>query len=430
MCEERIMMMKKLIKLELGVAEVEEFGINIRSKFKSSFYKNKTRQGDMITEEAVKGLMMLKLRDEKKFLSELLRDQREMRNKIHLELNKNSRPARKILKEFREESAKTRIECRTKYEEKINHLKRKYKESKEEKERRLPPDMEDLRELSIFDKERYNNIEVESYEVKVIGDVQLEENEKKVLKLHPKFAILPRLVEGGLDVDEELANSKLRMQLSKELEERRERKKRNELEKLVNGGVVMEEEKDMEEVIKDIEEEARGRQVFDPVLKQYDERRRRVTDLKECNRITLPKPLPATEEAKIEIRREIHKNIFDKYRAEHCDFKGNQKSNLSKEEQADLKYLEKKIKEKKLIVIKTDKSSRFAVCSEDTYLRMGRVHTSKDRKVDRGELIETEKLLNSHCVAWGKLWRSGDHHDHRGRMINSKKTSLENTADM
>ena len=291
MCEERIMMMKKLIKLELGVAEVEEFGINIRSKFKSSFYKNKTRQGDMITEEAVKGLMMLKLRDEKKFLSELLRDQREMRNKIHLELNKNSRPARKILKEFREESAKTRIECRTKYEEKINHLKRKYKESKEEKERRLPPDMEDLRELSIFDKERYNNIEVESYEVKVIGDVQLEENEKKVLKLHPKFAILPRLVEGGLDVDEELANSKLRMQLSKELEERRERKKRNELEKLVNGGVVMEEEKDMEEVIKDIEEEARGRQVFDPVLKKYDERRRRVTDLKECNRITLPKPL-------------------------------------------------------------------------------------------------------------------------------------------
>ena len=95
-----------------------------------------------------------------------------------------------------------------------------------------------------------------------------------------------------------------------------------------------------------------------------------------------------------------------------------------------MKSLEKKIKEKKLIVIKTDKSSRFAVCSEDAYLRMGRVHTSKDRKVDRGELIETEKLLNSHCVAWGKLWRSGDHHDHRGRMINSKKTSSENTADM
>ena len=54
-------------------------------------------------------------------------------------------------------------------------------------------------------------------------------------------------------------------------------------------------------------------------------------------------------------------NIFNKYRAENCDVKGNQKNNLSKVEQAGLKSLEKKIKERKLIVITTDKSLRFAV---------------------------------------------------------------------
>ena len=39
------------------------------------------------------------------------------------------------------------------------------------------------------------------------------------------------------------------------------------------------------------EEEARTRQIYDPGKKIFDDRNRRVTDLKECFRITLPKPL-------------------------------------------------------------------------------------------------------------------------------------------
>ena len=53
--------------------------------------------------------------------------------------------------------------------------------------------------------------------------------------------------------------------------------------------------------------------------------------------------------------------------------------------------------------VKTDKSSRFAVCSEEAYIRMGQVHTNKDKVIERRELIEIEKLLNAHCVAWSKL---------------------------
>ena len=70
-----------------------------------------------------------------------------------------------------------------------------------------------------------------------------------------------------------------------------------------------------------------------------------------------------------------------------------------------MKSLEKKVKERKVIIIKTDKSSRFAVCSEEAYIRMGEVHTSKDKIIEMSELIEIEKLLNAHCVAWSKLWR-------------------------
>ena len=203
--EERIQLMKRLIKLDLGVAEVEELGINIHSKFKSKNFKNRVEAGEMLSKEALKGVMLLKLRDEKKHLEELQKTQKDMRRKIEDQLKKNSRPARGILKEFREASAATRRECRKKYDEKIEHLKRKYRERN--KDEKLPEDMEDLSELRVFNEDRYDEIEKEKYDIKIIGDVELNEKELQILKLHPKFAILPKLVEGGLDIEEELANS-------------------------------------------------------------------------------------------------------------------------------------------------------------------------------------------------------------------------------
>merc|ERR1712121_594576 len=96
--------------------------------------------------------------------------------------------------------------------------------------------------------------------------------------------------------------------------------------------------------IEEIELEAKSRQVFNPMEKTYDERKRRVTDLRECNRVTLPKPLLEIEEAKIEIRRGLHTEIFNNYRKEHCTKDGRQRSNLTKEEEEGLRSLEKRIK--------------------------------------------------------------------------------------
>ena len=174
--------------------------------------------------------------------------------------------------------------------------------------------MKGLEELRIFDPKKYEEIKEEEYEVKIIGEIELSENEMKVLKLHPKSAILPRLFEGGLDLDEELANSKIRMQLSKELEEKKEKDKTEEYKELE----IEKTEKSEEDRLTEIEMESKTRQVFDPVGQVYDERKRRVTDLRECNRITLPKPLPEIMEAKIEVRRDFQKDIFEYYRRENC----------------------------------------------------------------------------------------------------------------
>ena len=54
--------------------------------------------------------------------------------------------------------------------------------------------------------------------------------------------------------------------------------------------------------------------MYDPERKEYDERRQRVTDMAECTRIHLPKPLKVTREAELEMRREAHGKISEKYR--------------------------------------------------------------------------------------------------------------------
>ena len=78
------------------------------------------------------------------------------------------------------------------------------------------------------------------------------------------------------------------------------------------------------------EEEARTRQIFCPLVKRYDERNRRVTDLVECSRVTLPKPISVEREAQIEMRRMIHEKIYQEFRREKCDENGDQEPNLSK----------------------------------------------------------------------------------------------------
>ena len=151
----------------------------------------------------------------------------------------------------------------------------------------------------------------------------------------------------------------------------------------------------------------------------YDDRKRRTTDLKECSRVTLPKPLKEKDEALIEIRRDVIGKIFTDHRDANCK-KDLQKSNLDKDELEGLESLLKKIQKKEVLVLKTDKSGKFYIVSQEEYRKMGAVHTSKDKLISMKEVEEIEKQLNGHSTFWCKMWRSGDTHGHKDRIIDSK----------
>ena len=56
--------------------------------------------------------------------------------------------------------------------------------------------------LSIFSNDKFKQIEVDDYEITVVGDVQLSSDEIKTLKLHPKFAIMASLDDNEIEFDD------------------------------------------------------------------------------------------------------------------------------------------------------------------------------------------------------------------------------------
>ena len=152
--------------------------------------------------------------------------------------------------------------------------------------------------------------------------------------------------------------------------------------------------------------------------------------MKECARITLPKPLSTQEEAMLETRKRSQKEIFKEYISKSTDKNSEQVSNLTKEEQEGLKSLRNRIQKREIIIMKTDKSLKFAVTTEEEYLKMGQEHTKNNREVNRQELIDIEETINGHTRAWTQIWSSGQDHNHTSRIMNSKITHSENIADL
>ena len=122
--------------------------------------------------------------------------------------------------------------------------------------------------------------------------------------------------------------------------------------------------------------------------------------------------------------------IFREYIAKNTNKKGDLKSNLTDEENEGLKSLQKRIAKGDLIVMKTDKSGKFAITTQEKYLEMGQDHVKSDKKITRAEVIEIEKTLNGHTRAWANIWQSGQDHKHFERIVSSKTTRSENVADL
>ena len=85
--------------------------------------------------------------------------------------------------------------------------------------------------------------------------------------------------------------------------------------------------------------------------------------------------------------------LEEECKKELCNGKEKQPSNITKSQQIGLKSLRKRVKDKSLIIMRTDKSNKFAVTTLENYLKMGEKHISTDREISLNEIAEREQNL-------------------------------------
>ena len=79
--------------------------------------------------------MKMQMRDEQRFIEELRKKKMKMKKDIGKQLIMNSRPFRGRMKELNKEANEERRELERKYVKKLNHLRDKYREEEEEREK-------------------------------------------------------------------------------------------------------------------------------------------------------------------------------------------------------------------------------------------------------------------------------------------------------
>ena len=424
-CEERNIFFGDLISLRLGTREVENF-ISKQERLRRGEGTGGMGEYEIasITErerEMVLKAMENKLADS---LAEGVKKRQELiklKQRLWWRLKKEEE-RRKMNNRIRDEVGRLRLDIRKDHKNQIREIRMDVK--KKERDLALPKELKRYSGAKVFSKDASKVFK--PGEVMGPVTVGMEENlldmdEVAVLKRGPKFCCRRVLCRERYLIEMEKCYCKIRWS---------ERDKDpNDKDDIKNE--TKEERVERERVEKAAEEEAiRNLLVFDQDAMEVDYRKKRATSCKHNTDVKLPGPLTPAQEQEIECRRVEWLKVFDDFMSEFTDEKGIQESNLTIQEARGLKKLQKRVKEGSLVVVKTDKSGRFAIMSMVEYERAGLVHTSKDVEVDLAFLQENQRRINGYISMLCKIFKIGEAHNHKDRVRSLKITLSLSVAPM
>ena len=204
-------LLRCLARMGIGLNEVEAFCSGLNIKFRSKVFKEK---GSKATREVAAVVMKTKIADEVRKLDEFTRERDNKRRDIKLKYGPKSVTSKAIIKKLSQKAQWVRAEFREKYNIKALHLKKKH-EQKSSPMAVAPADICEFANAKVYNSIDFDNIEVKEISVSLIGKVITKENEREVLKLHPKFAVRDFVDDEEIDFQGELGWAKLRYQLLK-----------------------------------------------------------------------------------------------------------------------------------------------------------------------------------------------------------------------
>jgi hypothetical protein len=232
--------------------------------------------------------------------------------------------------------------------------------------------------------------------------VEISSDEEALLELPPSMCTYEILSEHIFEVDIEECMAKYRMSI------------------LQNGynesnDVDVELTSAEKDLFADLEAETRN--PYDEVVRIYDVRKKNIRDIKQNPRITLPRALTGPEEAVIACVKQDMSEIYREYVAKNCDEKGRiTKPNLSSKELRGLRSLLKRIQNREVMVIPSDKSGKLTVVSWDLYIQNMQKIIGDDKAVGWSEVGPTQARMNGHCSMWLKMTSMGSDWDQAQRI--------------
>ena len=210
------------------------------------------------------------------------------------------------------------------------------------------------------------------------GVRNVTEAAKEILKLPPKTAIFPKITLKDIQVEVVKAvEVKARWELM-EMEERHA------------SGQSREEA---------MEEERMATQVHNKQEGTLNLSKMRVTSLPTNKEVILPDERPEREEASLRGFGTEVIEVARKYIRENVDKSGNPRErNLTDEQEAGLRDVQRLISQKNYVVTKTDKSDRLCLMTEQDYIQTGETHVEGDIVKTRKEIEQNEDILNCHAL--------------------------------
>ena len=210
------------------------------------------------------------------------------------------------------------------------------------------------------------------------GVRNVTEAAKEILKLPPKTAIFSKITLKDIQVEVVKAvEVKARWELM-EMEERQA------------SGQSREEA---------MEEERMATQVHNKQEGTLNLSKMRVTSLPTNKEVILPDERPEREEASLRGFGTEVIEVARKYIRENVDKSGNPRErNLTDEQEAGLRDVQRLISQKNYVVTKTDKSDRLCLMTEQDYIQTGETHVEGDIVKTRKEIEQNEDILNCHAL--------------------------------
>ena len=371
---------KMLTELAKGGVATRDVAKNARNQVKSRKVKKSGNYNEIVEFEMGK-----KLKDSKND-ENILRVRRKKKRK---ELEKILDPRSKKYQNMMERLTRKRLNrmhmVKAKNREKVKNLKKEHEQISKENSPSscLPEECRKYENLRLF---RETDIKPEPPKPPVIvGEIILSEEEISVLAKGPKFTLRNILDKGNYLEEVEKAYIK---------------EKYNRIGKTEKDGIVLEErDKDSEWLDK------KQSLIYDFEEKNINFGRAKPTGWKGNKRVTLPKGGSAQLEGFLEVRRRQAVKIYDaclKILGQDEDGDRVKLENLTAKDRRGLESLKRRVKEKEIIVCRTDKSGRFAVLSREQYIKAGEAHTDKDLEVELEEAEEIQRVLNGHMRWWAK----------------------------